>query len=371
MGVKENKKRKPLTACICFAGGRRHHFRERCRKVITTIGELREIAMRLLPKAIRTSFAAVTLAAMVAPASAETWEMAGPLPESNFLTQNLRYFVDRVDQLTGGDFKLNLHVSGELIKAQETKQAVRTGQVPIAQMYVYVYGNESPVYETSALPFVAGSNANAFKMWELSKPYTEELLAKQRIKLLYVVPWPVQGYYTTKPITSMGDFKNVKFRVYSTKTARMAELMGADPVQIQVGEIAQAFATGLVGVMYTSPQTGIMSQAWDFAKYFTNTYGGNRAMTAIIVNQQAYDRLDPAHKQALHDAAVDAQTKGWITSEAISSSQIEELAAKGMDIRDPSPEFRASLDKIGVQMIEEWAETAGELGEKVLKEFSK
>jgi TRAP-type C4-dicarboxylate transport system substrate-binding protein len=303
-------------------------------------------------------------------ATAETWEMAGPLPESNFLTQNLRYFVDTVDKLSGGEFKLNLHVSGELIKAQETKQAVRTGQVPIAQMYVYVYGNESPVYETSALPFIAGTYDKSFRMWELSKPYLVEILAKQRIKLLYSVPWPIQGFYTTKPIESMADFNNVKFRVYSTKTARMAELMGAEPVQVQVGEIAQAFATGLVGVMYTSPQTGIQSQAWDFAKYFTNTYGGNLSMTAIIANQQAYDRLSPELKLVLNEAATDAQTKGWLTSEAISDRQIKELAEHGMVIQDPKPEFRANLDKIGKQMLEEWAETAGELGQQALKEFS-
>ncbi|MEE9448642.1 MAG: hypothetical protein V3V72_01225, partial [Ignavibacteriaceae bacterium] len=66
----------------------------------------------------------------IAPASAVTWEMAGPLPASNFLTQNIDEFVKNVARLSEGKFKINLHVSGELIKPQETKQAVRTGQIP-------------------------------------------------------------------------------------------------------------------------------------------------------------------------------------------------------------------------------------------------
>ena len=305
------------------------------------------------------------------PVSAETWEMAGPLPASNFLTKNLQYFADSVDRLSDGKFKLNLHVSGELIKPQETKQALRTGQIPIGQMYLYVYGNEDPVYETSALPFIAGSNANAWKMWEITKPYMDEIMAKQRIKILYVVPWPIQGFYTMKPVASMDDLKDLKFRVYSTKTARMAELLGANPVQIQFGEIAQAFATGLVGAMYTSPQTGLNTQAWDFAKYFTNTYGGNRAMTAIGVNMKAYQALDPELKQALLDAAIDAQTQGWLTSEAISAAQIETLKENGMVVEDPAPAFKENLDKIGQQMLMEWAETSGPLGQDVLKEFKK
>ncbi|MBT8354413.1 MAG: TRAP transporter substrate-binding protein [Desulfobacterales bacterium] len=305
------------------------------------------------------------------PVVAVTWEMAGPLPASNFLTKNLQDFADKVDKLTGGEFKLNLHVSGELIKPQETKQALRTGQIPIGQMYLYVYGNEDPVYETSALPFIAGDAEKAMKMWEITKPSMEEIMAKQRIKILYVVPWPIQGFYTQQPIASKDDLKDLKFRVYSTKTARMAELLGANPVQIQFGEIAQAFATGLVGAMYTSPQTGINTQAWDFAKYFTNTYGGNRAMTAIGVNMKAYQALTPKMQQALQDAALEAQTQGWETSEAISNQQIETLKEKGMIVEDPTPEFKESLDKIGQQMLEEWAKTSGPLGEEVLKEFSK
>lgn len=326
--------------------------------------------MKLMSKLIIFAVA-LHLFSFSGPAAAVTWEMAGPLPASNFLTKNLQYFVDNVDKITNGEFKLNLHVSGELIKPQETKQALRTGQIPIGQMYLYVYGNENPVYETSALPFIAGDVAKAWKMWEITKPYMEEIMAKQRIKILYVVPWPIQGFYTQKPIKSMGDLKNMKFRVYSTKTGRMAELLGANPVQIQFGEIAQAFATGLVGAMYTSPQTGINTQAWDFAKYFTNTYGGNLSMTAIGVNLKAYQALDPAMKQALHDAALDAQTQGWLTSDAISNQQIKVLKENGMIVEDPAPEFRENLDKIGQQMLEEWAKTSGTLGQEVLKEFKK
>jgi len=325
--------------------------------------------MRFMSKLLSLAVTMILVLVFIAPASAVTWEMAGPLPASNFLTQNVDGFVKNVARLSEGKLKINLHVSGELIKPQETKQAVRTGQVPIAQMYLYVYGNENPAFETSTIPFIAGSYIKSWKMWEITKPYMEKILTKQRMKILYVVPWPIQGFYTRKSIKSMDDFKNVKFRVYSTMTARMAELMGAEPVQIQFGEIAQAFATGLVGAMYTSPQTGINSQAWDFAKYFTNTYGGNLSMTAVVVNTKEYEGLNPGLRQVLHDAALDAQTQGWLTSEAISAEHIAVLKKNGMIIEDPSPEFRKNLDSIGRQMLEEWAKKAGPLGVEVLEAF--
>lgn len=323
----------------------------------------------IIRHALALSVLFAVLGHAVPASSAVTWEMAGPLPEGNFLTQNLRYFVERVNTLSKGDLTLNLHVAGELVKDQETKQAVRSGQVPIAEVYLYVYGNESQIYDVSTLPFIAGDGENAFKLWTLSKPYIEELLAKQNIKLLYTTPWPTQGFYTNKPIESLDDFKNTKSRVYSSNTARLAQLMGSEPVQIVMSEIAQAFATGLVNIMYTSPQAGVQSQAWDFAKYFTYSYGGHRPMNAVIVNQRYYDGLNEAQKQALKDAALDAQTRGWMASNASSEKEMKVLKEHGIILQDPSPEFLAALNKIGVQMLEEWAKKTGELGEKVLAEF--
>ena len=62
---------------------------------------------------------------LIAPGSAVTWEMTGPLPASNFLTQNVDGFVKNVARLSEGKFKINLHVSGELIKPQEKTLAMQ------------------------------------------------------------------------------------------------------------------------------------------------------------------------------------------------------------------------------------------------------
>jgi hypothetical protein len=40
-----------------------------------------------------------------------------------------------------------------------------------------------------------------------------------------------------------------------------------------------------------------------------------------------------------------------------------------MIIEEPSPQFRNNLNKIGRQMLEEWAKTAGPLGVEVLEAF--
>ena len=161
----------------------------------------------------------------------------------------------------------------------------------------------------------------------------------------------------------------MKFRTFSPYSSRLAELMGSDPVQIQVSEIAQAFATNLVQVMYTSAQTGVDSQAWDFAKYYTHARGGNRSMTLTVVNQKSYDKLSDKMKTALMLAAKDAQTYGWILCDSLNAKLMDTLKENGMIIQDPIPELDKKIVEVGNTMLKEWADGAGEDGAAILKAY--
>jgi TRAP-type transport system periplasmic protein len=188
--------------------------------------------------------------------------MASGYADSNFHTENLRFFIDQVDQAAGGELAIELHSNQSLYKLPEIKRAVQTGQVQIGELLLVQFGNEDPFFEVSAIPMLADTYEEAAELWELTEPVIGERLAEQGVKLLFGVPWPVQGFYASNPITSAADVAGQKFRAYSAVTARMAEELGMIPATIASSEIPQAFATGLVSVMYTSPQTGIDTQAW-------------------------------------------------------------------------------------------------------------
>ena len=89
------------------------------------------------------------------------------------------------------------------------------------------------------------SYAEASKLYKASKKALDDKLAKQGMKLLYTVPWPPQGIFTNRTLTSVADMKGLKWRAYSPATARIAELVGAQPVTVQAAEVSQALATGV------------------------------------------------------------------------------------------------------------------------------
>jgi TRAP-type transport system periplasmic protein len=319
-----------------------------------------------MSKALSLILAVAFVVALASTAVAEKWNFASGYPDSNYHTENIKQFIDDVQKATGGKLEITLHGNQSLFKLPETKRAVQSGQVQVGELLIAQFGNEDPIYEVSSIPFLSDTFPKARKLWAASKSITAERLTKQGIRLLYGVPWPSQGFYTKTPVSSVGDFKGVKMRTYSAMTSRMAELMGAIPATVAFSEVPQAFGTGLVTSMYTSPQTGIDTQAWDFSQHFVNV-GGNHTMNVVIVNESAFKRLPADVQAAVLDAAAKAEARGWKTAEETTGKQIQTLKDKGMTVTAPSPEFRAQLEKIGATLTDEWVKKAGDVGQTVVR----
>jgi TRAP-type transport system periplasmic protein len=314
------------------------------------------------------AIAAALLIGFASPAAAEKWDMASGYPDSNFHTQNLNQFAQDVKQPTRGELDIVLHSNQALFKLAEIKRAVQSRQVPIGEILLVQFGNEDPFYEVSSIPFLADDYRKAKKLWEVTRPIIAERLGKQGIRLLYGVPWPPQAFYTKTAVNSVADVKGVKARAYNAVTARMAELMGAIPATVPAPEVPQAFSTGLVGMMYTSAQTGVDTQAWDFTRYVTMV-GGNHSMNVVIVNDGAFKRLPAEAQKAVLDAAVKAEARGWKLSEEATAKHVQILKDKGMTVSEPSLQFRAELQKVGATLTEEWLKRAGDAGQAAIRKF--
>jgi len=144
-------------------------------------------------------------------AQAVEWIMASGYPDSNFLTKNLKMFVEDVKAGTSVDIQLNSNDS--LIKLDAIKTSVQRGQIPIGEIRLGVYGNEDPMYVLAGLPFIAPDYAAAWLLKDLQKEYFDAIFKKAGMRVLFYQPWPGQGFYTKFPVTKVDDFKGKKLRI--------------------------------------------------------------------------------------------------------------------------------------------------------------
>jgi TRAP-type transport system periplasmic protein len=204
----------------------------------------------------------------------------------------------------------------------------------------------------------------------VQKPLLEKKLAEQGMSLLYAVAWPPQGIYAKKQINAAADLKGVKWRAYSPNTARIAELVGAQPVTVQAAELSQAMATGVVESYMSSGVTGFDTKTYEHLKFYMDTQAW-LPKNAVIVNKAAFAALDKPAQDAVLKAAADAETRGWAASRRLNTDTLEKLKANGMAIVAPSAQLKADMAKVGEQMLKEWLEKSGAEGQALVDAFRK
>ncbi|HJV60568.1 MAG TPA: TRAP transporter substrate-binding protein [Albitalea sp.] len=318
-----------------------------------------------------TSPLALAALAFAGSAFAQTrWDLPCGYPASNFHTENLAQFAADVDKATAGKLKITVHANASLFKAPEIKRAVQGGQAQIGEILLTNYSNEWPIFGADGLPFLADSYDAAMKLYKAQRPLLERKLGEQGMMLLYAVAWPPQGIYVKKPINSAADLKGVKWRAYSPATARIAELVGAQPVTVQAAELSQAMATGVVESYMSSGSTGYDTKTYEHIKYFYDTQAW-LPKNAVIVNKAAFDALDKPAQGALLKAGADAEARGWALSKAKNTEYLDLLKKNGMSIIQPSAQLKADLKKVGETMLQEWLQKSGAEGQALVDAYKK
>jgi len=312
----------------------------------------------------------VCTAAMAGAQAQTKWDLPSGYGPNTFQVQNLQWFAEEVDKATAGKLKITLHPGASLFKANEIKRAVQSGQTQIGEFILSGAANENGLFGVDSIPFLATTYPEAKKLDEASRPALDKLLASQGMKLLYTVPWPGQSLYSKKPVASLADLKGTKMRAYNPATTRIAELIGAQPVTIQLAELPQALATGGVDNFLTSSASGVDSKLHEQVKFF---YDVNAWLprNAVVINIKAFDALDKATQAALLKVGAAAADRGWKISDQKDDEYLKELAAKGMTVDRSSAKLKAELKAIGERMTVEWLKQTGADGQAVIDAYRK
>ena len=324
-----------------------------------------------MAKWFRPSLLAACLVAgatLTSAATAQKWDMPVRSNQQNYFTKNIMQFADEVKSATDGKLNIVVHPEDSLIKQPDVKRAVQTGQVPIGELLMSMHSNERAIFGIDSIPFLTTEYDQNAQLLKATRPALTDILDKQGMKLLFVVPWPYNSFYSQKKLNSVRDFEGTKFRAFNPVTGRLAELMGATPVTVQQSEVSQAFSTGVIDAMITSPATGVDTQAWDFVKYFTDV----RAMAPwniVVVNKKAFDKLDKKTQEAVLNASQEAEKRGWKLAPEETTKLIKTLADHGMIIEQPTDQMKGELEKIHDTLVNEWIESAGPEGKKIIEEY--
>lgn len=272
--------------------------------------------------------------------------LASGYPPTSFHVQNLMAFADDVRQRTGGELQIKVHAGGSLVKAAEIRKAASEGKVELGEVFGPSLGGVDPVFALDALPFLATSYDSALRLWRQVRPLAEKRAAAQGWTLLMSVPWPPQGLFAAREVRTVGDFKGMAMRENSPPLKKLAETLGAAPVNVESADLVPALQSGRVKLVFTSAAQGVDTRIWENLPWF---YQANAWLprNLLLANSKVLDDLKPAHRMALLTAAGAAEERGWRMSRDNAEQSLAALRAAGMKMGQLDSSSRARLDRAG------------------------
>lgn len=290
--------------------------------------------------------------------SGESWDMPVAYGESTYHTATAHEFAECVGVATGGDLIITVHPSGSLIAASEIMRAVSQGKVAIGERLLSAHQDRHPIFGIDSVPFLASSFEEADELWQATRPVMGRVLEEENLHLLYSIPWPPQGLFTDRKVDEIADMEGARFRSYNQATARLAELIGMQPIRVAASDLNAALQSGTAQSFMSSAATGYGRGVW---QYLSHYYAVDAWLPRnhVFVNLDTWNGLPDAQRNAVEACAGMAEYAGLYRAREYTQLTMTALRDEGMQVISPGGVLRAQLLELGRGMAAEWLSGAG------------
>ena len=262
-------------------------------------------------------------------------------------------FAKKVNDMTGGDLKIDVLPAGAVVPAFQLLDAVSKGTLDGGHgVLVYHYGKQNALALWGSGP-AFGMDANMMLAWHkygggrqlLEKLYNS--IGANVVSFPYG-PMPTQplGWFK-KPITKTQDFKGLKFRTVGI-SIDVFTAMGAAVNALPGGEIVPAMDRGLLDAAeFNNASSDRILGFPDVSKVcMLQSFHQNAEQFEIMFNKQKFDGLPPRMKAIIENAVEAASADmSWKAVHRYSQDYIEMQQRQGVKFyKTPDAVLQAQLD---------------------------
>ena len=312
--------------------------------------------------------------AVAAGAQPVVMRVSHQVPPAHHMTKLLESFAADVKARTSGQVEVQLYGSEQLAKAAENFPAVARGTIEAAMSVNFQWGTTIPEMSATLLPYSMG-DLNKIRRFPESdaRKFLDQKLEQRGVKSVAWLYITRQTIITSskKPIVALDDFKGVKIRGLNTMTDNGLAAAGAAPSAMPGSEVYQALQSGVLDAGLTD-----LSAAYSRKYYEVQKFGTVGPLYIINFHMYAnpawWNKLSPAHRQAIEAAAAKAEKDAIGVTEATADAALRDLQGKGMTIHVQSPQeqeaWRAVMEK---PVRDAFLKSAPEGGAKVIELLQK
>ncbi len=280
--------------------------------------------------------------------------------------QNVQSLVDDIERMSGGRVDIEMFYSASLVKATETFDAAVNGIIDGDMTGAAYQTGKDPAFQ-----FVGDILGGYDTPWEMYSwfYYGGGLEAAQPLYNehgMHVVGWWISGQESlssTRPLASVADFKDWKFRSPPGIQTEIFADLGASPIVMDFGEVFTALETRIIdGADASNIATNTEIGLYDIATHAT--YPGFHSMPAdhLAINKDVWEAL-PDDIQAIIEVAMEKMAFRETLSHSVVIGQAAQKAReKGVTLYDWNAEQREAFRTFSRAKWEEWGERTDQAG---------
>jgi C4-dicarboxylate-binding protein DctP len=285
-------------------------------------------------------------------------------------------FKARVEELSAGRVRVEVHPGGELYSDAQAGQAVSSGAIQMATSALYRWADTLPAADFFQLPFLFNSASleerAATRGSEIRLLVDDALLRTAGVRVLW---WMSAG---RTQILSKGDAVTAPEKI-AGKAVRTAgpiakafiSQCGGNPKDMSGKQLEKALETHEAEM--TVSTLGLISsrQLWRFTDTITLTQHASWQFVAAI-NEKVWRELSPQDQDAVQTAASEAEAEARQAISEIEAGALGDLAANhGMKAVSLGREDLAAWRVCSSGVLEEYLEKSGPLGAQLMRAYGR
>lgn len=288
---------------------------------------------------------ATSMIALSAAAQADTIRVAGNFATDHSSSVAMEIFAEKLVELSGGDFEVNLFPARQLGGAAENVQAVKLGAVEIIWVGTAYLTRTVPELEIVGLPFQFESREDAFKVVDgpVGAALDEKLAAEDIMSLGYMELGFRQLTNSVRPIEQLEDIEGLKIRLQPNETHLATfRALGANPLAMDVNELYSALEQKVIDGQ-ENPFSIIQVAGYPEVQEYVSNTGHFFDFISVVGNKAWFDGLSAEQQgwvTGAMDAAVAEQRK---LAEEQDGAALDKIIEMGMTYTEVSPELAAGL----------------------------
>jgi len=278
-------------------------------------------------------------------------------PATDIFHEFARDYANKVNEMAGGQLKIEVLPAGAVVKAFDLLDAVSAGTLDGGHGVVaYWYGKNTAVALWGSGPSF-GMDANMLLAWHEYGGGKELLVEIQKamnvnVQSLMYGPMPTQPFgWFKRPVTKIEDVKGVKFRTVGL-AIDMYTAMGAAVNALPGGEIVPALDRGLLdGAEFNNASSDLALGFQDVSKIcMLQSFHQSAEQFEVLFNKAKYDAL-PEHLKHILSYAAQASSAdmSWKAANRYSQDYIKLQ-------KDHNVKFYKTPDAILQQQLKIWDE---------------